>query len=92
MIVSGNMTRNLPLRIVGFVVGELSIESMFLVPLHRGQFEHPRNCPYRPLFSRIPAPHFGHFNVVTSLDVSSTRFIRLSTILISSFVSTSLSS
>ena len=35
------------------------------------QFGHPRNRPYRPLFSRISAPHFGHFIVVASLDCQS---------------------
>jgi hypothetical protein len=68
LIVSGKMTLNLALRLVGLVGVELSDGFRSLDPLHRGQFEHPRNGPYRPTFSRIWAPHFGHFIVVASLD------------------------
>lgn len=71
MIVSGKMTRNLALRLVRFVGVELSLGTKSLDPLHRGQFEHPRNRPYRPTFSVISAPHFGHFIVVVSLNCKS---------------------
>jgi hypothetical protein len=68
LIVSGKTTRNLALRLVGLHGVELSVGFRSLDPLHRGQFEHPRNGPYRPVFSRISAPHFGHFIVVVSSD------------------------
>src|SRR5208337_1899409 len=77
LIVSGNMTRSPALRRFGFVGVELSVGSKSLAPLHRGQFGHPRNRPYRPLFSRISAPHFGHFIVVASLDCQSLVLILL---------------
>ncbi len=73
LIVSGNMTRSPALRLVGFVGVELSVGFTSLAPLHLGQFGHPKNRPYRPLFSRISAPHFGHFIVVVSLDCQSPR-------------------
>ena len=70
-MISGKMTGNLVFRLVGFDGVELSVGFKSLVPLHRGQFEHPRKRPYRPFFSRISAAHFGHFIVVASLELLS---------------------